>query len=257
MNEPHRRWEMALDTRIALLALRFWDPVLQSPVSDGLTVTARPLARDGPVLRASAADGGLYLFQRPRGAAQPPETYRIEVWDHQGRYLPVSLALPLPYPEPGLFPPAAPSGPSPPGLTLFAAPTRSGEPGFLALRAQLWNTAAGAPAAHAMLEVTEGARLWHGLADHRGSVAVLLPWPVRREGDASFPITLRVRSPATPSEGPVPELRLVLNQPPGLLRPSQSGPDQQQWTLSVPYNREFTLRTDDLPVLWIAPEPAS
>lgn len=279
-----RLWQVRKETRLDLLAVRFWDPVMERPVTDRLTVTARPLARDGPLLRAVPGES-LYIFHKPPAMTvreEEAEPYQIEVWDHAGRFLPVSLTLPLPYPRPRVFPPTGESSRSPPGLYLFAAPTRSGGPGLSVIRAELWNAATGRPAPHAVLEVQEGPRLWHGVADHRGCVAVLIRCPVVRErprdegpplalDQVQFPITVRVRCQATPpapsGRGRLPELRSILSQPAGLLRPSGSGPFQAEWPLPLPYSQEITLRTEAPPtrpdrtdptdsVLWIEPAHA-
>ncbi|HKG13602.1 MAG TPA: hypothetical protein VKB12_09685 [Pyrinomonadaceae bacterium] len=63
-------------------------------------------------------------------------------------------------------------------LPLFSAPTRSGAGGLATLRASLWDANADAPAAWALLEARiTGQTTVRGLADERGRVALVFPYP--------------------------------------------------------------------------------
>lgn len=65
-----------------------------------------------------------------------------------------------------------------PALPLFSAPTRAAGGGLAALRATLWDAAADAPAAWALLEArVAGGPTVRGLADREGRVALVFPYP--------------------------------------------------------------------------------
>jgi hypothetical protein len=65
-----------------------------------------------------------------------------------------------------------------PALPLFSAPSREAGGGLAAVRATLWDAAAGAPAAWALMEVrVPGQPTVRGLADREGRVALVFPYP--------------------------------------------------------------------------------
>jgi hypothetical protein len=187
-------------TRVTPLGVRFWDPVLETVINDGLSVTAYPTGL--PYLRVSAftTPGGVYAFRglpglsaAERGAgdasywANPPvrRSFVVEVSDPLGRYQPFALGAELPLH--GVYawdcdgppsPPASPVAPGPAAVPLFSAPSREAPAGMAAVRASLWDPVAGAAAAWAVLEVTApGQAPARGIADAAGRVAVLFPYP--------------------------------------------------------------------------------
>ncbi len=190
-------------TRVTPLGLRFWDAVLETMIGDGLTVTAYPEGQGGRRVPAFTTPGGVYAFAGLPGLhaaetgagddaywtywAGPPRTRRfvVEVSDPAGRYQPFSLTADLPHR--GVYtwdcaavasPLASPVAPGPPAVPLFSAPARPVPAGMAVVRAELWDSFAGAAAAWAVLEVAApGQPPAQGIADARGRVAVLFPYP--------------------------------------------------------------------------------
>jgi hypothetical protein len=268
-------------TRVTPLGVRFWDPVLEMVVSDGLSVTAYP--RGLPYLRVSAftTPSGVYAFRglpgmaaAERGAgdaaywASPPvrDSFVIEVSDPTGRYQPFTLGAELPlrgvYPwdcdGPG-SPLASPVAPGPPAVPLFSAPSREAPAGMAAVRATLWGPLSGAAAAWAVLEVTPpGQAPARGIADAQGRVVVLFPYPEPAPppaGPGSPPYgsgvplarqqwALALAASYTPGlpPGTAPDLCRTLRQPPGLLWADAAlGEPLAEATLS--FGQELVLRT--------------
>ena len=156
-----------------------------------------------------------------------------------------------------------------PGFYLFSAATRQGATDLAVLRAALVDRTSGAPAAHAVLEVTlpDGPPRF-GLADAEGQVAVLFPYPrfatvisspPRSPAAASqlpdWPIAVRVRyGPAGHTillPELVPELSSLFVQPFVDIWPGASGPPESELSTSLELGRELVLRTDDGPTLLV------
>jgi hypothetical protein len=184
--------------------LRFWDPAFGMHVQDGMTATARPWGRPmaRPVAAVATYSGALAFHGLPGlralesgGPDAPvasPATRRflIEVADSKRRYAPAAFPvdLPLPYAGPYLGP-VLPS-PAPPGFLLLSGPDRPAGSTLAAVKGSLALAATGAPAAWALITVTdhEGA-LWHGIAGADGRFAVVLPWPALDEVAPGSPST--------------------------------------------------------------------
>jgi hypothetical protein len=286
------------------LGIHFWDPVHDTPVSDGLSVTARPKAAPGSVIPAFRTGSGVYAFQHLPGLHEheypaeshwpetnPPETkpkpFTIEVADQQRRYLPVVFAVDLPLPYEGIYRPAANGDPpanSPPRFYLFSAPTRTAAPGIAAVRAQLVEHDTKHPAAHAVLEVEfKGRKLeveikdeiveieikskkWYGIADSRGGVAVLFPYPTfigslgtSSEGtppvEQEWELTVRVRYSSTLSapHTELPDLYEICRQKQGSIWREKNGSAVKEWSQQLCFGQELVLRTEDLSSLLISP----
>jgi len=177
-------------TRTALLGVRAWDGATGRAVTDGLTLTE---VRRG--VRAVPTRSGVFAFHdlpglRPSsfGAgddgfwASPPAHARLtlELSDERKRYL--DFRFDADAPGQGVFRESCAAGSPPeldvPGVPLFSSPGRLVPGGLAAVRAELWNAQTDAPAAWAVLEVTAAPRATAlGVADARGSVLVLLPYP--------------------------------------------------------------------------------
>lgn len=271
-------------TRTALLGIRFWDRVTGRPVSDGLEVVESTSGkravpnRSGvfvlhelPGLRASEFGAGDDAFW-----ASPPaaSTIGFTVVDRLGQFLPFAFTADVPFR--GLFaedcgliasPPDAVVG----GVPLFSAPSRIAPAGMAAVRADLWDVAADAPAAWAVLEVSSGPGLVHrGVADARGRTVVLLPYPEppwhssspppgsRSLSEQTWPVTLAVHyAPAQgspplpdPASGAIPDLCSVLTQPTGTLLAADS-PSTALGPQILTFGRELVLRTSDQSVLHV------
>ncbi len=139
-------------------------------------------------------------------------------------------------------------------ITLFSTPWRSVPEAMAVVRADLYDTLADAPAAHALVEILhEGRVLGRGLADERGQVAVIASYPppvsvLAHSPPASLsppraPIeqcwTVEARIAYAPwllstPAGEAPELSEVLGQ---LLEPSTS------FTETLTLGQELILRT--------------
>jgi hypothetical protein len=264
------------------LGIRFWDAAKDVPVKDGLMVTARSGTAPYSVVSAFRTRSGVYAFQGLPGlrhleypdeggplALSPPagKRFLIEVTDTEGRYLPVTFGVDVPYQ--GIFPSGAPTSPpgnKPPGFYLFSAPTRTVTPELAAVRAQLEDRATQKPAGHAVLEIqAPGDQTWYGLADERGCIAVLFPYPTFTsplhgsppapsppEGDGqSWHLNIRVRySPpvlSLPPGGSLPYLQSILSQAPGSIWSSVAVPYGQplSWvSAELFFGQELVLRTD-------------
>ena len=215
---------------VAPFGVRFRDAVTGRQVAAGLSVEAYPLAaalgRARPEdeifgrRRAFANRSGTQVLMSVPGMrgfelnfdgeeeweASPPGSaqYVFEVEDRAGRYLPFSFEARLPHR--GLFvweenplPPESPPWPAD-GVPLFSAPARVPPAGMAALRAELWDAAAKAPAAHAVLEARfKGRLLGRGVADEGGRVALVFPYPPPARLPQSSP-------PDSPPLGSIPPL---------------------------------------------------
>jgi hypothetical protein len=278
------------------LGIRFWDPVQDAQVRDGLIVTAYPEGTHRNGTRAFRTLSGVYAFRGLSGLhdveypddgfpdASPPVAARfiIQVFDERRRFLPVVFGADLPYY--GVYPtnlPLSPPGDGLPGFYLFSAPTRPGTPALAVVRAQLVervDAVARRPAAHAVLEVeVAGGRVWYGVADERGSVAVLFPYP-------TFTIATGLASPvALPPTPPpqtwdlhvrvrydpaalsfsngfqIPDLHSVFDQSPGDLwstAVAQPGQPISQMSAELIFGRELVMRTDGGSTLLVSSAPS-
>jgi hypothetical protein len=277
---------------ITTLGIRFWDPAFDAQVDDGLMVTAYPEGARRPATTAFTTPGGVYAFQGlpglhgieyPRGnPASPgslPATSRflIEVMDIAARFLPVAFLVDAPFK--GIFPtdvPQAPGAAAPPGFYLFSAPTRAGSPLTALVRAQLserLDATNERPASYAVLETdTPSGDTWMGVADDRGAVALLFPYPTFTGASTAFSstlpsaavtqqswqITLRVRyQPSVlsfPTGSSLPELRSVLAQAPAAIWTQRASPPGQAFAsllVTLVFGQELTMRSVQESVLLI------
>jgi hypothetical protein len=267
--------------RAAPVGVRLHDVVTGRSVADDIEV--RILAeRRGPVTAFRTRSGvfaahglhGLRAFESPDVAENGeldtapivPLPFRIEVTDRSGRYFSFVVGNAL-LPSDGLLtvpcgsPPASPPG-SPPeaphaSLPLFSRPGRPVPASTAAVRSRLlYDT--GEPAVHAALEVVPppGLAAARGIADERGEVLVMFPYP-KPPGFAGSPpagtksplrktkwtVSLhafvpRVSSP--PEEGALPELCTLLDQLPASLVATAS-PPSALGEATVEYGRETVL----------------
>jgi hypothetical protein len=283
-------------TVFTTLGIRFWDPAKDTQVRDGLVVTARPEKAAGPIIEAFQTASGIYAFQGlpglqgveyPEGRSatgtntSPTRRYLIGVDDRQGRFSPVLFYVDLPLSYRGIFlgnlSAASPPQVSPRGFYLFSAPSRSVCPGQAAIRGTLKVFPGGKPAGYAVLEVEVNRnKKWYGIADERGCVAILFPYPpiknshgISPPGGAEVPLDqeqwqldIRVRyEPAVlkfPQGMKQPDLHSILNQSAGSIWPDRPGslPSHSAvptWSTALRYGREFILRTGGLTdtELWI------
>ena len=250
---------------VAPLGIRFWDPVYDVQITDGLAVTAYPQGARRPATSAFSTPNGVYAFQglpglhdveypktEPAGPGSLPAaaSFLIEVVDTAARFLPAAFFVEAPFS--GIFPTDVPkslAAPPPPGFCLFSAPTRTGSPLTAVVRAQLSERLDEVnlrPAAYAVLEIdTPVGDTWVGLADDRGMAALLFAYPAftgtsNAAGSLlpsaavepqSWPIELRVRyQPSALSFPPgssLPDLRSVVGQAPAAIWTQRASPPGQ------------------------------
>lgn len=258
-------------TRTALFGVRFWDRVTGHAIADGLDVVELergvPLQpnrsgvfvlHDYPGLRASAFGAGDDLFW-----TSPPARAELTlaVSDRGGRFL--AFRFEADAPTRGLFiedcgiPFSPPDGPIV-GVPLFSAPARVAPAGTAVVRADLRDALTGAPATSAVLELSAaGTPVYRGVADERGSVVALLPYPEPPWHSASPPPGSRALSHQTwslsasvrylpaigsPPPGEPPDLCTVLTQPPATLLATVS-PSVPLGAQTLTFGRELVLRT--------------
>lgn len=274
------------------LGIRFWDPARDTQVRDGLTVIACPQGSRHAATRAFRTLSGIYAFHGLPGlhdieypaqdsvpTTSPPEIMRfiVQVIDEQRRFLPVVFGVDLPYQ--GIFPtgtPSSPPGNSLPGFYLFSAPTRPRTPSLAVVRAQLEervDAVTRQPAGHAVLEVeAPGQETWYGVADERGSVVVMFPYPtftgtngvsspvtspagvVQQHWDLSIRIRYEPAALTFPNGFQIPDLRSIFNQAPGVLwstLTTQPGQPVSQLSAELIFGQELVMRTDGGPTLLI------
>jgi hypothetical protein len=271
-------------TRFAPLGIAFYDPATGRRVSDGLRVAytnARGRRMFAPVNRVGVfvlrSLPGQTALERSAGdeTIWADATLRtdvpVELTDTLGRFH--DLVFTATAPSRGLFALACGGAIVPPGqplgVPLFPLAGRTVPAGLAAVRAELHDTRTGEPAAWALLEVT-APKLPPalGLADRRGSVVVMLPYPEptspgagsppshprRSLSDEKWTVEVRAFSSAFPPD-PVPDLCTILRQPAAALVASDSPPAPlTQATLE--FGRELVVRTSEQPTLGITPSVA-
>lgn len=271
-----------------------WDPAKDRAVEEGLKVTLAPTATLERRITGQRTPRGIHVFHglpglrewenglaplQPGLAEQREFLLRIE--DARGDFLPVATRVLLPWSEQRLFLSSLVRNHADgetPGFYLFSAPTRQTQPNLAVLRGQLRDGDSGLPASWALLELWTGASpaAYFGMADQRGCVGLLFPYPEPQPSPPDSPppetvladewdITLRVRygvgalSPLPGAE--LPDIRDIVAQPYAQIEAFEGQPllDETQLTLSL--GRELVLRTDGitdvLPWLNISAVPTS
>jgi hypothetical protein len=279
---------------ITTLGIRFWDAASDGQITDGLVVTAYPEGARRPATQAFLTPAGVYAFQGLPGlhdveypSGDPPNPgslpatnrFLIEARDRGSRYLPVAFYVDAPFR--GIFPtdlPRGPNAPAPPGFFLFSAPTRQASPFVAAVRAQLServDATTDRPAAYAVVEVdVPTGDTWIGLADDRGTVAVLFAYPTftgtsnaasslvpsTAMPQQSWPLTVRVRyqpsALSLPPESSLPDLRGVLAQAPAAIWTQRAVPPGQavsQMGATLVFGQELVMRSAGESVLLVGP----
>lgn len=278
------------------LGIRFRDIALEGSITHGLIVFVKPHSPESRPLQLASNPSGIFGFHDMPGLhdVEYPRSLEPPVWsppaglpfivavaDRLSRFLPVVFGVELPLPaiaSPPLFdldPDVAPVL----DAFLFTAPTRASACGLAAIRFDLFDREAKVRAAHARVRVTVGGRSRIGIADERGRVLVLVPWPLLerlRLGsppgtgqqppyEQTWPVSLDVwyRSDLPRPFGStailpepwrmLPGLKAILEQPDrAFIWPSPAGPPVLTWTGQIAYDHELVVRTATVSELWIS-----
>jgi hypothetical protein len=197
----------SIDTwsRVTPLAVRFVDQTTQHVVGTGLRVTAWPVTR--PNMRASAVlnTSQTFIFNDLPGirslefgagddaywVAVQSSAYTVEVTDDLGRFLAFRFRAQAPHR--GLF--QLPCLPPIEGseallnVPLWSAPSRLPLSPWSIWRADLWDATAQRPAAFAVVDVhvagSQPSRVFRGVADSLGRIALHVPCPLADDFDGS------------------------------------------------------------------------
>ena len=243
------------------LGLRLLDDATGTTVADDLDVRVLPLdgSRALGVFRTPSgifAAGGaraLREWETREIVEQPPDAprkpaavpVRIEVRDRSGRFHSFAITrLELPHELHS--------------VPLFSTAARSAPLGMAAVRASL-RLADGGPAAYHGLEVTPPGATdpVRGIADRRGEIVVLLPYPQPTTGSppsgrkqpltsATWTLDLRALRPRAtavdPEPGSLPDVQTFLEQSPATLRKGSSPTSNELTEATLEYGRELVLR---------------
>lgn len=207
--------------RHAPLGLRFWDTAAATSSIDGLEVDVFPRTRPQARTRAFVNRSGVYVALGVVGLrdfefndVEPAElwsaatrSYRVEVRDPRGRFLPIAFDADLPmrglctWRAPWFSPPRAISLPgeagSPPQLMieripLFSTPQRPVPEPLAVVYAQLRESGADRAAAWVLLTASiDGDVRGLGLADREGRIAVMFPYAEPPRSTLSSPPSAR------------------------------------------------------------------
>lgn len=289
-------------TYVAPLGVRFFDLATRRTVGE-LRVTAAPAHAPGRRLELFPNQGGVFVLRGAPGlrafeagegdaafwdALPAPQPYVVEVQDPRGQLLPFTFVADVPTRRvlrwahgPANPPTGAPSTDVP----LYSAPGRVPPEGAAVLRADLREplddadpVTPGKPAAHAVVEVAyQGAVLGRGIADARGSVCVIFPYPPPVDlvpdsllvtgvplAQQQWPLAVRVAYAPEPAPPALPDLAQTLAQldrPPARAWRVWEGPGGTQ-LLGEPvlrYGQDLVLRSrspasgDPLSHLFVSP----
>jgi hypothetical protein len=183
------------------LGVRFRDTATNEIVRTGLRVKARSVdapANTEPTI-AQPNPSGVWLFYRlpglrafelgsrnfPEVGSPPgPPRFKIQVEDEEGRFLPCTFVATASEKGPMEFGPPLSSPPEGTEVPLFSAPSRPVPPACAVIRAHLitlLEQQTYQPARWALLQASATVRNVRvealGLANDKGDVAVMFPWP--------------------------------------------------------------------------------
>lgn len=186
---------------VAQLGFRFWDPVSNAQIADGLEVTARTVYYYSRKVKAFQTPSGNYVFQGLPGlhdfeypfndnsnhSNRKEMKFIIAVKDNQHRFLPFAFLfkeeIPLEYTgiyRNNIFTELNPASPPEAGLPviyLYSSPTRQLKPGLAVVRCQLKDYSTKNSASHAFIEINIKGKKWFGMANDKGNAAVYFPFP--------------------------------------------------------------------------------
>lgn len=190
------------------LGLCFWDHGANEPVTDGLLVTAYRTVGSSSPIQAVRSPSGIYSFHGLPGLhdweyplndveseSSPPIVLRfiVKVEDLKRRFIDTAAIIQAPRPGDRLFVwPSASPGQADDGFRLFSAPTRPRNSRLATVRANLWEVDRDKAAAFAVLRVEIEGITWTGIADEKGTIAVMFPYPNTMRSLAVSPPSSRI-----------------------------------------------------------------
>lgn len=177
------------DSRFTALGIRFWDPVLDAPVRDGLRVILQPGRIRGTPTEGVITPSGAYAFHGIPGltdyefgrdepaSPEQVQNYVVHVVDTRGRYVETAFAIELPMADPRALlgqPVSSPAAEFVPGVLLYSGPARRTPAWLGTVRGTLRQLATGEAAAHALVRVTDtDGQRWPAIADAGGQFSTL------------------------------------------------------------------------------------
>ena len=277
-------------TIVAPLGLRFHDAITHEVVGDGLSVRAYPVGQPNSGRALFPNRRGVYVLHDAPGlrslingtgndeywnALPPKKNFVIEVRDDQGRFIPFQFTAALPnrgvyeWHEPAIGSPLSVAT----GIPLYSSPARIAPAGLAIIRADLWDPTRGtqgAEAASAVLELYDNDRfVARGIADEKGRVALVFPYPAPKTFAPSSPPgsplgsppaatgpaltdqlwTFGVRAlygiqspPTVASPDALPDLRALLSQPEAALWVDE-GRNEQLLEVAVQFGQPLILKS--------------
>jgi hypothetical protein len=194
-------------TVFAPLGIRFWDPVLNEQIRDGLRVRAWRETGNRRVVEAYRTMTNIYALrdlpglraaEYPTATAAPPASppttvsYVVQVDDRRERFVEAAFGVDLPLPYRGLYLSGSSASPSrsPAGFHLYSTARRKLPATIAVVRGELAERAiesdspVGRPARYAVVRVeleAPDSQPHIGLADAEGRFAVYFPYPVPAE----------------------------------------------------------------------------
>jgi hypothetical protein len=274
--------------RVSPIGLRFWDPVSEKPIGDGLVVTAFPpdqpwrrteafvnnssvyVLKDLPGLRDAENGSGDARFWREPPVRRP---LTVEVKDDAGRFQPFRMNVTAPSRGVLLLDDEESPPGSAEGAPLFSSSSRQVPSGMAVIRAELREPLDGRPAAWALVEARhEGRLLSRGLSDEKGRIALIFAYPepqrdpmVSPPGSAladqewSIQLTAAYEPPAVART--IPDLTHVLSQAPATIWRKWGDASRRELldSAQLRFGQELVLRSIDpganleMSVLLIAP----
>lgn len=220
----------AASQRVVALGIRMADGVTGLPVRDGLRAWASPVSDERVRIAGESGPSGQIVWARlpgtsawrAGGAPTRAPRFLLEVEDRQERYLPVRV-------EAEAQSQALVSWvwgskkERRPLVPMYHGSSGPALEGHASIYAELWDLGASAPAAWSLLSARAGTgeravTSW-GLADARGRVRVVLPWPEpglstgKPLAEATWALSLRVRFARRAPASLPPNLDAIERQP--------------------------------------------
>lgn len=211
-------------TLVAPLGLRFCDFASGVFIGDGLDVQVYPSGNPATKVAALANRKGVYVVHHAPGlplevehgagdqkfwnGPPPTRSFVVEVNDKERRFQSFQFTASLP--EQGIYKwtDDVPSSPlaACESIPLYSSPVRSVPAGMAVLRADLWDESRNAAASWAVLEASMNNRvIARGIADDKGRIALIFPYPPPRAFAISSPPGSPLSSPPAASGLPLTE----------------------------------------------------